>query len=354
MFRRDGPPSGLAIRTLPGVFPQLFQSGVLYASRGNRVVASDDIGITWRSVCALPPTWTDWAARVRLVDRCLNWNILNVARSTSGALMIVGRRTLFRFSAEDEVPRAVFNTQHKHSPMHRGLCASDRGAIYLAEYRDNSERGSVCVYRSADDGRTWDVAHRFLPGEVRHVHAVQQDPYVNNRIWLLTGDLEGECRIGFTTDDFETIEMVGSGSQLWRATALLFTREHVYWGMDSPLETSHVQRINLRTGELERLQELDGPAYYGAVNAQGRMFLGTTVESGPAVKDKVARVWTSQDGESWRILHEHRASRLPQTGIIYFPSGTLPEDYLIYRCRALAGVDNKAFVCRVPNQRLTR
>ena len=78
------------------------------------------------------------------------------------------------------------------------------------------------------------------------------------------------------------------------------------------------------------------------------MFLGTTVESGPAVKDNLARVWTSEDGESWRVLHQYRASRLPQTGIIYFPSGILPKDYLIYRCRALAGADDKAFVFRVP------
>jgi len=340
--------SDVAVRTLPSIFPQLYHRGSLYASIRNRVVVSDDMGATWRSVCVLPPTPVDRATRFRLVDRFMNWSILNVTRTPSGTLLIVGRRTLFRFSTTDEAPTAVFDTRHKHSPMHRGLCVSHEGTVYLAEYRDNAERGPIHVYRSADDGRTWDVALRFPPGEVRHVHAIHQDPFVSERIWLLTGDLRDECRIGFTTDGFDTLQIVGSGSQLWRATALLFSREHIYWGMDSPLETSHIQRLNLQTGALDRLQELDGPAYYGTANEQGRMFLGTTVESGPAVKDKIARVWTSQDGESWRVLRQHRASRLPQNGIIYFPSGILPEDYLIYRCRALAGVDDRAFVCRVP------
>jgi hypothetical protein len=336
-------------RVLSGIFPHLFHDGRLYASRNNRVLVSEDMAESWQEICEVPRTPLDRLTRFRLVDRLFSWSIMNIARTQSGTLLIVAKRVLFRFSPDESAkPKSVFEIAHKHSPMHRGLCVSADGTIYLAEYGANPDRGAVHIYGSADDGRTWEVVHEFRPGEIRHVHAIQQDPDLKDRIWLLTGDLGDECRIAYTVDGFETIEVVGSGSQAWRAVSLLFREEHVYWGMDSPLETSYIQRISRRTGELERLQELDGPAYYGAVNAQGRMFIGTTVEKGPGVKDSTARIWTSQDGETWEVVHRHRGGRIPQTGIIYFPNGLMPQDQLVYRCRALARDDNKAFVCRMP------
>ena len=62
---------------------------------------------------------------------------------------------------------------------------------------------------------------------------------------------------------------MGKGGQEWRATSLLFAGGYIYWGMDSPLEPSFIMRLSLASGAAEKLQEVDGPVYYGAVNERG-------------------------------------------------------------------------------------
>lgn len=334
------------VRVLPGIFPHLFHGGVLYASAHHSVLRSADLGQTWEKVCELPMTPLDLATRLRWVDRIFNCGILNLTLTANGTLLFVAKRRVFRFRPAGPPPEPVFSVRHKHSPMHRGLCASRRGTVYLAEYKSNPRREPVHIYQSQDDGMSWGVAYRFAAGEIRHVHAIQEDPAAD-RIWVLTGDIGEECRIAFTTDGFRTLQTVGSGDQRWRATALLFKDGYLYWGMDSPLETSYIQRWDPTTGKLERLQELDGPAYYGAANERGHLFFGTTVERGPGVKDRTARIWMSPDGEGWEVLCRYDAGLWPQHGILYFPSGVLPGDSLVHRCRALAGVDHIAFVSRI-------
>jgi len=110
----------------------------------------------------------------------------------------------------------------------------------------------------------------------------------------------------------------------------------IYWGMDSPLETSRILRAAKdRPGTFETLSELPGPAYYLGRNEAGAMYLGTTVEPGPAVRDSFGRIFGTARSGDWEEIHRCRNDIFPQYGIFYFPRGILPENFLVFSQRAL-------------------
>lgn len=105
------------------------------------------------------------------------------------------------------------------------FCATGE-ACYLGEYPLDGERPRI--RRSTDGGATWETV-TWLP-DVRHVHAVQADPYTDD-VWVTTGDADAECRVGRLVDG--RLVPVGGGSQRWRAVELAFTPDAVLWGVDS-------------------------------------------------------------------------------------------------------------------------
>lgn len=48
------------------------------------------------------------------------------------------------------------------------------------------------VFRSKNNGDSWDVAFTFIEGEINHIHGLFNDPYTN-RLWEATGDDDSAC-----------------------------------------------------------------------------------------------------------------------------------------------------------------
>ncbi|WP_254538896.1 WD40/YVTN/BNR-like repeat-containing protein [Halomarina litorea] len=120
------------------------------------------------------------------------------------------------------------------------LCR-DGDRLLLGEYPLGDEVPNVL--ESTDGGRSWSTL-LALP-EVRHVHAIQADPYSGD-VWVTTGDADEECRIARLREGSGEVELdvVGTGSQRWRAVELAFTPEAVLWGMDCTYaEDNHLLRV---------------------------------------------------------------------------------------------------------------
>jgi len=148
--------------------------------------------------------------------------------------------------------------------MPHGLTRDDTGAIYYGEYPTGrlGPGSTVRIYRSADEGRSWQVAHEFPARFVRHVHAVQWDPY-GQALWVATGDRDSESRVGYSTDGGRTFRWIGSGSQRFRAVSLLFQPERVAWAMDAPRVDSRIVTWHRATGRIELSEDvLASPGYY--------------------------------------------------------------------------------------------
>lgn len=160
------------------------------------------------------------------------------------------------------------------------LCR-DGDRLLLGEYPLGEE--SPRILESTDNGSSWTTL-LDLP-EVRHVHSIQTDPY-SGEIWVTTGDADDECRIARLRDG--DLDVIGAGSQRWRAVELAFTPEAVLWGMDCTYaEENYLQRVAREDLDAdpdpEILDVASGSVFYSATwerNGTHWVAFSTALETG--------------------------------------------------------------------------
>jgi len=322
-------------RRCRGVLPHFFQDGVLWATRGNRWVRSTDLGRSFEVVARHSTGPQRLVSRVRAIDRFAHVSPFCVVPLADGALAFSGRgMSRWRRGTDHFQPLAG---PVDFRPMRRGVCPAPDGSVYVGEYRHNGgevpagPRDPVHIWRW--DGTTWTVAWRFPAGTVRHVHAVIAHPNNPDAFYVCTGDTDAESKVWRTTDRFETLEPWLEGGQHTRTCDLIFHDNAVFYGIDSPLETSGVCVV--RDGEQTRLCDTPGPVYYGGRNEVGHLWFGTSVEVGPSVTTDRVHLFASRDGgRRFSDAFSRRGDRTPQLSAILFPRGVVPGNAVVFSLRA--------------------
>jgi hypothetical protein len=171
------------------------------------------------------------------------------------------------------------------------------GIILFGEYFTNKKRSNIRLYRSDNYGKTWKIVHEFKPGQIRHVHSVQQDPY-SSKAWILTGDLDHESMVAWTEDGGKTIKPIGQESQKWRVTQLVFTNEALFWGADTDNpEESGIYRWDRKMEKIEKLVAVSGEIYYATRLAEGTIVMSTVRTGARNEKDNNTRLWIIRKGK---------------------------------------------------------
>ncbi|RQG97183.1 glycosyl hydrolase [Natrarchaeobius chitinivorans] len=221
--------------------------------------------------------------------------------SVGETLLASADRWLFRSTDDGRTWSVVRTLPASSAPMGvlpSAVCVAD-GSIYLGEYPLDG-RTTPRILES-DDGAEWSTV-TALDG-VRHVHAVQTDPYTGD-IWVTTGDADAECRIGRLRDG--QFEAVGSGDQSWRAVELAFTPSSVLWGVDSVYEaTKPIQKLSRNQFDAadprpETVHEVSSSVYYAEtlrVDGDRWVLFSTSKEAG-----------TDSTGPDSQTVHSDRAA----------------------------------------------
>jgi len=179
-----------------------------------------------------------------------------------------------------------------------GLVRLSDGTILLGEYFLNKDRTNVRIYTSKDNSRTWQVAFDFQPGQVRHVHAIQQDPYTE-KAWICTGDRDWEPMIAWTSDGAKTLNPIGQGSQIWRVCQLVFTKNALFWGTDTgSAAVSGLYRWDRATHRLTKLVDVPGEMFYATRLAGGTIVMSTVCDGARNEKDDKTRLWIVTHGKN--------------------------------------------------------
>lgn len=76
----------------------------------------------------------------------------------------------------------------------------------------------------------------------RHIHLVKTDPY-SGHVWFGTGDENNESILKRSTDNGKTFQMIGMGSQEFRTLGIWFTKNYVYWNMDTGAPDQKIFRV---------------------------------------------------------------------------------------------------------------
>lgn len=337
----------VSIEAIPGatILHHLDQEGCLYATQGRVIRKRGPMG-NWERLASFPPAYPrDLFGFSRPSARAMRADKANLYLNHNGMLLAIRAGVVYALENSGSLKR-LFDIQGD-SVLHGGLCEDPQGWTYFGEYFMNPERLDVHIYRLDPGLRTWEVAHTFRAGQVRHVHGVYRDPFDHQAIWVTCGDDTGECYLFRTRDRFRTIEQIGEGTQQWRAVRLFFTETSVCWITDSQLEQNVSCRWDRRTGQLEVGQTFDAPAWYGSTTLEGLHLAFTTVEPGPAVRRRTAGIFASRDAFHWEEIHHFakdawRPMKLFKYGVISCPSGLMSQECFFISGEGLLGLDGKS------------
>ncbi|MFT5171253.1 MAG: hypothetical protein ACI9BD_001025 [Candidatus Marinamargulisbacteria bacterium] len=201
------------------------------------------------------------------------------------------------------------------------VCQTPENQLFYGEYTSNPDRRAVLILGSFDKGRRWESVYSF--SDVRHIHGVFYDRYTDT-IWATTGDTDEESIIWQFDRRFNKPRKVLKGSQQTRAVQLLFSKDSVFFGSDSPLERNFLYRLSRSSGKVTPVQEVGGSIFYGCKVKDGLVF-STAVEPSDINTRQSSEVWYSETGDDWTLISSYPKDIWPvrffQYGQVLFPSG---------------------------------
>jgi len=337
-------------KIIPGMKVHWIDGEGILVSNRYALYSSKDYGNTFSKMIDVKTFAShDILARSRLLCRAFRLGIRALLKLKNGVILAVANGKVIRCNnGKSEI---IYSFEKGIGPLRDGLCEDNKGNIYIGEYfTNNSRKHPVKLLKSEDGGENWRILRVFK--NIRHIHCVQYDPY-ENLIWMGTGDRDEESSIMFSEDYGETWKSIGSGNQMFRTVSLLFTKDYVYWGTDTPARQSYIYRYKRRDGIVERLSPVNGPVYYSTSLENNVLFFSTGAEGESegvsGAWDNKAHIWASIDGTKWEDIASWEKDSLPYIlgyGRIMFARGK-SRDMLVFTTECLKRIDNKLFVCRV-------
>lgn len=274
--------------------------------------------------------------------RLLRAEITSLYLLNDDSMIAVAKKGLFKRSSKGGDFYKTFSIPRGSKPLN--LCILPNGHIYFGEYFQNIDKEAVNIYGSFDYGITWNVVYTFKSGNINHIHGVFFDKYTS-RVWVLTGDRENECIIGYTEDEFKTFHEVLRGGQEFRSCQLFFYKDFIVYATDSQYIKNEIRAINRDTLAITTLSTIQGSAIKGGQTGNVS-YLSTTIEPSEINKDRYSYIWVTKDGLHWKEVYKAKKDCWPsifQFGTFEFPQNAYQNGKLWFSGRALKGHDNKSF-----------
>jgi len=330
---------------LAGYTVEWAEEGTLVLSRESGLYQASSPDAPPTFVGTFPaPSWKARVARLRAVQRLLRFLVYNVVKLPDQRLFVTFDKAIGCFS---DGGFELVHGLRRPCRVLRGACAAcPDGTVYFGEYLSNSERDGVHIYRYAPGSQELEVAYRFPPGAVRHVHGIYYDPH-GRALWCLTGDRGRECRVSVSRDGFRTLDVVGEGDETWRCVSALFTEDGIYYGSDGEFERNQLYRIERSSGRRDVLGPLDGPVYYSAALGQD-LFFAVTAELCPSQEGRSATLWHVSRTQGPSRVVSFEKDKLPVRyflpGTLHFSRGPGSSQGLWLHGVGLEGADNRTFL----------
>lgn len=303
------------------------------AARGYDILLKAHKEREWRRVVGVPGhprrRWTAGFPTLRSVSRS---GIRLIAPAQGDKAVVFCDRTIYSLDLRSSSPvlGKIGYVTRGNGPLLQGCCVDDSGVLYYGEYSGFRERRDTHIYCFQADWPECRIYYTFPVGSIRHIHAVQHDPF-SGAIWVATGDRDEESRIGFFTniEGRPKLNVIASGDQRFRAVSLLFTHKYVYWGTDAQDRSNAIVRWCRSTGSLEHLATVDGPVFYSTTDSRGRLFFTTAAERMRNEKSS-ASLWMSEDGQGWSKVALWKKHNFPAVfgydvfgfGVLSLPTGS--------------------------------
>lgn len=281
----------------------------------------------------------------KLSRRIFRAEITNFYRLDNDIDFLIAKKAIYKREQKSSEFRKCLNLKRGSKPLN--LCITPENKIYFGEYFSNVKKDEVYIYCSNNLGRSWDIAYTFQSGEINHIHGIFYDKYTDY-IWFCTGDLNNECKIGYTQNHFKTITILFEGNQNFRTCNLFFYKDYVIFATDSQYIINNIFYFNREQKKAIPIKEIQGSSIKGSQNSQFSI-LSTTVEPSKINTDKFSYVWYSNNGLEWKQIIKLKKDSLPhyfQFGCVEFPKfdNKYNINKIVISGRALKNYDNKTLI----------
>ncbi|MBO7110330.1 MAG: hypothetical protein J6W18_00110 [Bacteroidaceae bacterium] len=284
-------------------------------------------------------------SRCCLTRRFFRAEITGFYTLSNGIQLAIAKKGVFRRSASGKTFVKICSIPRGSKPLTIVEKTSDE--IFFGEYFQNVEKVPVHIYSLDVNTGELKVVYTFDQGEINHIHGLFRDSYTN-RIWVVTGDDDGECIIGYTEDNFAHFIEVYRGGQEYRCCQMFFYPEFIVYATDSQFIPNTIKRIDRKTLDITPLKAVQGSVIKGG-QAGNVSFLSTTVEPSLVNKDQYAHLWITKDGMHWEERYKAKKDWMPaimQFGTFEFPHYEKePKDRIYFSGRAVESLDgNSTFI----------
>lgn len=271
--------------------------GNLWATRGFIIYRLENGGSEFVKVTRVPSSFTIfWLNNFKVVRKftlrseCVELTVGEGGKITAFASGIIwyssglGQRFMKVKTLEHFGPRIG------RGIMSTGILQAGTNEFFFGEYFNNPERASVRVFNFNSENISWKTSHEFNPGQIRHIHALQKDQYTG-RLWICVGDENNEPMIGWSEDNYHSINPIGSGNQIWRTCQLVFTEEAIFWGTDTgSKEVAGIYRWDKKSAELNQVYRTEGAVFFSVSLGNGTIVMSTDREGFPNENDDKTRL----------------------------------------------------------------
>ena len=289
--------------------------------------------------------------KFRILRRLLRLDKSNVILNYyKNGVVILYQNFIYFYDLKKKKLKIIYPLKNCRNVLHDSIAVTKKG-IFFGEYGSNQKRNEIPVWASFDDGRNWRIIYNFSGNTFRHIHGIYDDPFDNN-LWITTGDLNNECYLfKVPKKNFNNIIKYGDGSQKWRAVSLMFKKKYIIWGMDSPLQNSHLQIFNRSTCKLKKGRAFPGPVWYSKVFFDHSAILQTSVEIGSGVKTCYSYLFYSKNLINWKKIYKFKKDFFPKKlfkfGVINFSAGKQSCNDFLLSAEGLKKVDGKVLSGRI-------
>jgi len=265
-------------------YKALFNDGdsMIYA-RKNRILRFLDCGKV-EVIFSIPVSWiTSLLMCSRLLTRIFRLGVYRAALHGHVYVVCIGKK-LYSYDKITKKLDVELVFEKGHGPLSfchvRGLKGFE-GTLYFGEYFSDDKLDRIRILKRLPNGG-WKVVYTFQEGRINHIHSLVPDA-ANNCIWILTGDFGSAAAIYRANDDFQNVELIIQGEQIYRACIAFPFEGGLIYATDSQFEMNTIRRLFKGPSGwvTEQLHEVNGPVVYGYELKDYYVF-STVVEPGEA------------------------------------------------------------------------
>lgn len=319
--------------------------GTLYISRGHAIHSSKDQGASWSVECFIPvSSWKVALTRFQPSARLLRYYIGGFRILSDGTRIAIARDGIYRAERGNLEMDRVFPIFSGSRPLNLTVDREDH--ILFGEYGPNRRRREIYLHVSADRGRTFEVAYQFRAGEIRHVHNVLYDVFMD-KYWVFVGDYAHEPGIGLLSKDLSRLEWFARASQRARIVAAIIERDCLIFGTDSELEQNYIVHMDKATRQLRELIPIEGTSLFASRFGNVRL-ISSCVEPSAVNRSTTATLYASCDGLRWHPVRSFQKDFLPfvpfQFGTLVLPYSDFGRSLGMFSGQAVRELDNRVCV----------